>query len=476
VTVWNLDSLKEGEEPRPFKSLHGVHTDSVTALAFSPDGRRLYSSGADVSVRVWDAGAGTEVRLISLPGPGGAFRLTLSPDGTRLAAAVTSAVHVFDADSGRPQGVRHLPQGATLVAFSPDGNEVATANTEGFRVWSATTGGLTRRVVGQRTAPTALAFTPDGWLCLGREDRSVRLLDLRYGSRQIELPSQQAWTTAPMAFSPDGRLAASADRVEDVYLWDLERARLLTTLRGHDQGVRRLAFSSDGKRLLSGGDDGTARVWEVPSGKQLIDLGGQTREVLAVAFDPAGRWLATTCRDRSVRLYDSKSGKAHHVFAAAQPAEDLCFSPTGDALAVANGSSVHVLDPVTGKVRYALSGHADAVRQVRFSPDGSTAATASADRTVRLWDLKSAAKTARVLKGHTAGVLAVAFTPDGKRLASAGGDRTVRVWDVQLGAEVLALKDHAGVASSLTFSRDGRRLLAGADGKDRVHVWEVPGK
>jgi WD40 repeat protein len=279
-----------------------------------------------------------------------------------------------------------------------------------------------------------------------------------------------------MAFSPDGKLAASADRVENVYLWDLEKARLVTTLRGHDQGVRRLAFSADGQRLLTGGDDGTARVWEIPSGKQMLDLGGQTREVLAVATDPGGRWLATTCRDRSVRLYDSKTGKAHHVLAAAQLADDLSFSPTGDALAVASGTSVHVLDPVTGKRSYVLSGHSDAIRQVRFSRDGSSVATASSDRTVRLWDVKSAEKTARVLKGHAAGVLAVAFTPDGKRLASAGADRTVRIWDVQLGAEVLALKDHAGVASALLFSSDGRRLLAGAEGKDRVHVWEVPGK
>src|SRR5262249_44052376 len=71
------------------KVLHVLagHKLGVTALAFSPDGRRLYSSGADACVRVWDTDKGKELRVISLPGPGGAIRLAVSPDGTRLAAA-----------------------------------------------------------------------------------------------------------------------------------------------------------------------------------------------------------------------------------------------------------------------------------------------------------------------------------------------------------------------------------------------------
>src|SRR5262249_34988424 len=150
------------------------------------------------------------------------------------------------------------------------------------------------------------------------------------------------------------------------------------------------------------------------------------RQVAAVAIDPKGSWLACACPDRSVRLYDAKTGKAHHVLTAPAAAAYLSFSPDGKQLAAAHGSAVQVWASASGKALFELTGHSEAVKQVRFSPDGATLLSASADHTLRLWDVKSAQKKSRVLKGHTNEVLAVAFSPDGTRLASSSSDKTVR--------------------------------------------------
>ena len=78
-----------------------------------------------------------------------------------------------------------------------------------------------------------------------------------------------------------------------------------------------------------------------------------------------------------------------------------------------------------------------------FSPDGKRLASASWDKTVKVWDAATGQESL-TLKGHTDGVMSVAFSPDGKRLASASEDQTVKVWDAATGQELLTLKGHTG--------------------------------
>ena len=89
-----------------------------------------------------------------------------------------------------------------------------------------------------------------------------------------------------------------------------------------------------------------------------------------------------------------------------------------------------------------------------FSGDGRLLASASSDRTVRVWDV-AAAKCVAVLTGHTDEVFSAVFHPDGKRLASAGRDRAIWLWDLATGQEVARLEGHTNYVFSLAFSPDG---------------------
>lgn len=116
------------------------------------------------------------------------------------------------------------------------------------------------------------------------------------------------------------------------------------------------------------------------------------------------------------------------------------------------------------------TGHAMSVDGMAFSPDGTLLASASADNTVKLWDINSR-REVRTLAGHTSGVKAVAFRRDGQWLASGGSDGNIKFWEVATGAQLRNVSGNGSV-TTLAFSADGRYFAAGSmDGGGRL--WDL---
>jgi WD40 repeat protein len=150
----------------------------------------------------------------------------------------------------------------------------------------------------------------------------------------------------------------------------------------------------------------------------------------------------------------------------------VAFSPDGKTVASASwDKTVRLWEVATGAAQQTLEGHTNYVTAVAFSPDGKTVASASDDTTVRLWEVATGAAL-QTLKGHGYTVNAVAFSPDGKTVASASHDTTVRLWEVATGAPLQTFKGHMDYVNAVAFSPDVKTVASTSDDRT-VRLWEV---
>jgi len=154
----------------------------------------------------------------------------------------------------------------------------------------------------------------------------------------------------------------------------------------------------------------------------------------------------------------------------------VTYSPDGKRIATASqDKTAKIWDAVTGQLLMTLMGHTDSVNGIVYSPDGKRIATTSDDHTAKVWDA-STGKLLLTLSGHTDWVARIAFSPDGAQLVTTSADMTAKIWNANTGMELLTFSGHGVLVFDVAFSPDGKRVATcGEDGF--VRIWDsISGK
>lgn len=422
------------------------------AIAFSPDGRFIASSGGMLTPRggglqLWETATHQKLELIDGPFP--AAVLHLSDDGKTLTGLNNwgNAIGWLDIETGQKDRKniddrsfekirrRHSPEPYALT----DDKFAVGGRTGKIELWSTTTGQKLSTLSGHGgplpPVEEKLAIQEDIHDQMFFPDAGVHVLILE--------------------FSPNGKQLASGSKDKTVRLWDTDTNEELAILQKHTGWINALAFSSDGKKLASGSTDKTVNLWDTDTGELITTLTGHLNGIVALSFSPDGSTLASGSTDGTIKFWNTETGE---------------------------------LLPIR------ITEHTKWVKAVAFSEDNSALVSVAFNGIIDFWDLKTSQKTGSQNAVHGDLLRGSTLSPDGKKLASVGAKATmffeaggsgatlstqmasgrVQLTETRTGRELATLNETDGVmdpGNSMAFSPDGKTVAFDSSGK--IYVWNT---
>ncbi len=422
--------------------LASIPCTSLTAVAFSPDGKRLVLGSWNKTATVWDVQSRTLIATLTNH-TAWVSSLSFSPGGDILATAGADQHIILWNTSNWVELATlkgHLHE-IWAVAFSPDGRTLASAGKDDtIRLW---------RSAAEPETPTTrilpneakwIIHSPDGkHSAVVYTDDTLGLCDSGAMAEYARIPPLfPGMKTSAGALSPGAAFVAQCSAERKVHLRDTTSGRQVIELELGDFNAGSLCFSPEGNRLLAVDyDSQRIQLWDLPTKRPLLTL---TNDLPPLQGPPV-------------------------------------FSTDPHELGTRHAQGVAaVWDLRSRRPKSILSGHRIQTWAIAFSPDGRTIATTGDEGTLKLWH-KDTGELRATLRGQLLTLHCVTFSGDGRRVAAGSGDGLIKIWDTQTFQEVATVRGSSGTIGLLAFLPDARTLISATMGHERpqkMGAWQAP--
>ena len=502
------------------------HTDSVIAMAVTPDGKRIVSGSRDRTIRIWDLDTGEPIgkpiknnTWLDVP------NVFLTPDGKRIVGESWYTIYVWDIETGDPIGkpiILHrglkksfmTPNGKCIILWSYDGT---------ISIWDLESGNLIRQPIEVHQNCACIDMSPDGkyivggyidgaicvWdlktgdsigkpikgykngvnkvtvtqnstrIISGYDDGAIRVWDLKTGmaiGKPINEQTSYFWRTyTNYVVTPNNKYIVELPKWGGyINAWDLETGIPIWRYKKHVDSV---ILTQDGKHIIIKSDN-VIRVLDLetfkPAGKP-IDL--HERKEYTLFLTPDFNYIVSWLRDDTICVWDLGTGNpigkpiekhedAVRAIAVTQDSEHLVIGYDSGAIRVWN--------LITGEqIGTTIIGHKDGVSAIGVTFAGEYIVSGLFDHTIRVWNLKTCTIKGNPIEGHKGKVNAIAVTKDGEHIVSGSDDKTIRVWNLNTNEQIgPPIEGHEEKVIAIAITTDGGRIVSGS-ADQTIRIWDL---